>query len=1141
MPTKSPFNLIRAKITISTTTMTSSASPAMARRLPALLSSVLALCAAYPVLAQTAQTTLPSFTPASGPAPSIYLGQQGQAGAQVGAQVDYRLNAAVAEIQVETDRNNIPADGQSPVLVKFKLLDKNAQPLKGSAFITVEASGGRILQRGAHTDELGPVGLDQDRVTPGVQIKVEHGVGSFWLLAPVTAQDVTLRVSAGGVAAEGQIAFVPELRKALAVGLLEGVISRRTESGAANTSLASRFNDGFEQDIQRWSRQFNQGKANYGARAAFFVKSEVGGDTLLTSSYDSDKAARSRLLRDLSPNEFYPVYGDSALTGFDARSSERLYLRLDQQKNYALYGDFTTGGDELKLNGSGPALRKLGQYQRSATGLRVHYENAQAGANLFAIHDDLKQVIEEYRANGTSGPFAVRNNNAITNSEKVEIIVRDKNQSDRVLQVIPLTRFDDYSFEPFDGRLLFKQPIASLTPNGDPQSLRVTYEVEQGGDKFWVGGADAQLKLGSYVTVGGSVVDDQNPQSPYRLQSADAAIQLGPQTRLVAEVAHSTSTSYQSGGQVFSTPSGQAGELGAARSGNAGRLELAHQAERWQTTAFWQRADENFNNTASGLSAGRSEAGVKFSAQASDTVKVYAEAQRSADHPGSSGTDARRDAERVGIVVKVSERLRVDASLAHIKENGSPGTLGNALGLAGSNAPLGTGQNSSGGFFGAGSSDSVLSPITGTTINGLAANQSTQTGAAANHQLDASTVRLAAQYQVSDKWSVNGDVEHSISGDTQRRYGLGTQYQLSERSKAYARYENQTGLASAYSLNSAERSNSFVAGVDTTYLPGASVFSEYRLRDALSNDYANQRDLQLATGLRNTWNPAQGVALSTNAEYLHVISGAQQTGLALAGGVDYSVNPLWKASAKLELRRLFDNHAEAGDQSQQQWISTLSFARKLNRDWTLLTRNYALYTRNHDNASGAPVGNVLQDRAQLGFAWRPVDHNQVNALARYEFKTVKDHAQTEGDNYTAHILSTHVDYHPSRPWWTTGRIAAKATNDRTLPIGQQRYSAYLLGGRIVYDITENWDLSVLAAYTFSPQGSTRQSARGVEAGYLLKQNLWLSAGYNQTGFSDRDLSGADYTARGIYLRLRFKFDETVFSGNSPAVNRSLAR
>ena len=58
-------------------------------------------------------------------------------------------------------------------------------------------------------------------------------------------------------------------------------------------------------------------------------------------------------------------------------------------------------------------------------------------------------------------------------------------------------------------------------------------------------------------------------------------------------------------------------------------------------------------------------------------------------------------------------------------------------------------------------------------------------------------------------------------------------------------------------------------------------------------------------------------------------------------------------------------------------------------------------------------------------------------------------------------------------------------------------------------------------------------------GYLLTSNLWLSAGYNVFGFKDDDLAGADYTNRGAFVRLRFKFDEDVFGARDAKVNNSL--
>lgn len=51
----------------------------------------------------------------------------------------------------------------------------------------------------------------------------------------------------------------------------------------------------------------------------------------------------------------------------------------------------------------------------------------------------------------------------------------------------------------------------------------------------------------------------------------------------------------------------------------------------------------------------------------------------------------------------------------------------------------------------------------------------------------------------------------------------------------------------------------------------------------------------------------------------------------------------------------------------------------------------------------------------------------------------------------------------------------------------------------------------------------------LEVGYLAFKNMWLAVGYNVKGFSAPDLAGEAYTRRGLYARMRFKFDENVFN------------
>src|SRR5260363_193110 len=130
-----------------------------------------------------------------------------------------------------------------------------------------------------------------------------------------------------------------------------------------------------------------------------------------------------------------------------------------------------------------------------------------------------------------------------------------------------------------------------------------------------------------------------------------------------------------------------------------------------------------------------------------------------------------------------------------------------------------------------------------------------------------------------------------------------------------------------------------------------------------------------------------------------------------------------------------------------------------------------------------------------------------------------------------------MDYHPSRPWWMTLRLAGKRQTDLLRTGKQDSYYAWLTGGRIVYDITENWGVGMEGMYQ-RDKNRKGQRARGVEVGRLLGQYLWISAGYNWAGFHS-DRNEADYTARGPYLRLRFKFVEHLFSGRNAQINRTL--
>ncbi|WP_051884257.1 hypothetical protein [Lysobacter antibioticus] len=1092
-----------------------------------------------------------------------------------------------ATIRVAVDRDSLPADGQTPAKLDIQVLDRDGRPLPGETVLTLESSAGRLQLPGASSDQFGLAPRDLDAAMPGFQLMAKDGAAQVWLLAPIEPQRVQVQVSAGAAVAKGEIGFVPALREMIAVGLVEGIVSFDRKNPLSLSQ--ARPEDGFEDEIRNWSRRSGDGKRSAALRTAFFLKGKVRGDALLTMAYDSDKPDRDRLFRDLDPERWYPVYGDASIVGFEARSNSRLYLRLDKDRNYLLYGDIVTGDGFSQRNGQGSvapvATRELGQYHRAMTGLRAHAEGARGALDVFAAYDNLRQVIEEFPGRGLSGPYTVSNSaGAVLGSERVEMIVRDRHAPSRIVEVKPMQRFVDYNFEPFSGRILFAQSVPSVDAALNPVSVRISYEVDQGGERYWVYGANGQYRVNERFELGGSYVKDENPLSPYELASANASVHFGERTWLSGEVARSRSAYNTLPGLLYTALPGAGvggGPIDPLRSdqveGDAWRLAFGHRGEHSDIGAYYGESDAGFNNPASSFIGGRKQGGLDAQLRLDETWGLYAQGT----HVEDTVSDARRDQLQAGVRYTPNEAFTLEVGANRVDERAGRYGYGNGLSVpAPITAPFGVGVVSpgfGGGFYGG--SPNAINPGTGQTLYNTGYGWSGQYGSWVGNGLagvpvEYTALRVAAQWRVDERFDLSAEAEQDLDHSEHRRAALGAGLRVHDKTRLYGRYEWNTGLASVATAEGAVdaagrrhaspyESNAFVYGLDTEYMDGGTVFSEYRMYDAYG-----ARQLQWANGLRNRWRVTPALSLQTGLEKLQVLDGRGQQATAASLAAEWRPDELWLISGRLEWRRsdnvgdnVLPNDPVTGlpttvpwlSQGYDTWLSTFTLARKLNRDWTGLLRNYHLRNRYDGDAQDS-----YEDRFQLGFAYRDTDCNRLNVLGKYEFWTRRDSSlansglgsggfPVDGDDrfvlgnegFDKHVLSVHADWHPSRPWWLSGRLAGKRQRDY-FDGRSDRYTAYLASGRLTYDVSERWDVSALAAQMWSP-GGARQYAFGAELGYLVKDNLWLSAGYNLRGFRDDDLTQGEYTNQGAYLRLRFKFDETLFRGNDPATNPALPR
>lgn len=918
-------------------------------------------------------------------------------------------------IELVPAQRSVPADGNTAIAVRVRALGTDRKVLNGERRVTLEASLGRWLVE------------DLDPVEPGMQVTLQNGEGEFTLVASNQEGVGELRATSELLVSTVPVAFLPALRPLIANGVIEGRVDLR--SLAKNGGIVPvTSGDRFERELRDIAVTGDSGRLTAGVRGALFLRGKVAGKTLLTLAIDTEREADRRFFRDIQPEEFYPVYGDASIKEFGAQSFDRVFVRIDRDRTFAMYGDYVTPGVA-----TGAAIpRELGAYQRSLTGGITHVEGKQGQLDVFASRDRVTQVVEEIPGRGLSGPYQLGRTDGRLNTEKVEILTRDRNQPSRILKIVPLTRFTDYSLEPFTGRLLFFTPVPSVDENLNPVSIRVIYEVERAaGNEFWVYGAAGQLRVGDRAEVGGGIVRSDDSLQRTQLYSANASARLGEGTTVVAEVARTDGDSL--GGR-----------------GNAGRIILRHSGRTLSVEAWGFQSDSGFTNPSSTFQRGRRELGARGSAVLNDRTRLLFEAIRSEDRIGGSA----RDGGLLAVERQVGKYLRAELGFRYAREDAAP-----------------------------------ASPLTA--------------GATPN-ETQAARFRLTAQIPGQPRASVFGEVEQDIAETDQRRLAVGGEYVFFQRMRLYGRHEMLSSFAGPFALNDAQRSATTVIGLDAAYTKDGQFFSEYRGRDAFAG-----RETEAAIGLRNRWPLSRGVTAHTSFERVDVLRG---TGLgeatAVTGALELTKNPRWRATLRAEYR-----FAPTGDN----FLATLGYVRKLTRDLTLLGRGLL-------NTYG-DGGRRL--RNQVGLAWRETDRNRWNALARYEQRDERDGRLATDNRSHSHIVSAHLNWQPTAHVWLSSRYAGRWAVDSSLGL-RSSTNAQLGSTRLLWDFARRWDAAAIGSVLWTDGFDNRQYGAGVEVGRILVTNLRVAAGYNVFGFRDPQITGADYTDRGPYVRFGFKFDEDLF-------------
>lgn len=895
------------------------------------------------------------------------------------------------------------ADGQTQFTIELLAVDKQGLAVTGRTPLTVYASQGVWRSH------------DLDPVRDGLQVMLENGQATLKLLPALEPGWIELEARVGELISQQKLQMIAEPRPLMVVGLVEADIEWKSASDGGEDLR-------FDRQISQMTTQLND-TTDAGIRAAVYARGDLAKNLHLTMSYDSEKD-REMLNRDIRPDQEYAVWGDSAIKGFDARSSSALFLRLDRGASWLQYGDFNSRSDDKNTH--------LGRYRRSLTGLQTHLNAGNLQIHGFASRGRSAQQTEEIRGQGTSGPYGLAHL-PLENSEQLEVIVRDRDNPDEVISERRLNRYVDYTLDPDSGEIMLREPLPSVSgAELHPTYLRADYETEAATDDYLVSGASADLILADGVTASARVVNDDNPEEGFKLGSLQLAWEtkqsLNQLTSVVAELA-TTQTS----------------TLG---NGLAQRLQVNHRGAGVKLRLVASNSDNSFDNRSSTVRTGRSNLSADLNLELNDKNSLVVDA------------------------------VWQDDSLNQNQNWGGLLSLSHTFG------------------------ENIQADI-GTRYSDGDAHVKAQ-----------QTVRLAMSMPVPRfaKATVNASAEMELSNSKERLFAVGGNYRINADTRAYLRHELASTLDNRFDLSGTQEKNSTVAGLETKVWEGASLFSEYRARDAFSG-----RETEAAMGLRNRWSLENGVRVHATMERIEALSDAATgTTTALTLATDYSANPLWKVSGRLEYR-------DSG--SAEQWLNTLGFARKLNIDWSFLGRS--LLRRQSQTAGGTTHND--EARIQLGFAWRQTHNDRWHMLSRYELRYSNTHGDGSEQVDQRHLVQTHLNWQPNGHWATSAYFGSRWTEQENDTF-QFDAGLHMLGGRVRYQIGERWDVGTMAALACDYDQRQRHHSAGFEMGYIPAANLTVALGYNVVGFEVDDLDSGHPTRDGMYFTLRWKFDEHSFGG-----------
>jgi outer membrane protein OmpA-like peptidoglycan-associated protein len=863
-------------------------------------------------------------------------------------------------------------------------------------------------------------------------------------------------------------------------------------------------------------------------RAAFYVKGKIKGEYLLTASADTqeqpiedmftnfNRKDPRYLLRRIDPNAYYPVYGDDSTMVEDAPTRGKFYVKLARGDSHVMWGNFQT-----RITGTDLVNYNRGLYGAHAefnSDNATKYGERKTQVQGFVADPGTLGALEEFRGTGGS-LFYLRNQDLVIGSERLRIEVRDRD-SGIVLKTTYLTASQDYEINYIQGRVILREPLSSTVDgatlvmvngslSGNPAYLVANYEYAPtiSSIENWTTGGRASQWLTDNIRVGATAYQQNGSGLKQKLVGADTTLRYAPGTYAKLEMGRSEGA----GSGTQSSPNG-----------GFNFAPIAQTFEPDITAYAW-----------------RAETGLDFAEMIAGTQgRVAAYFLRRENGYSAPGQFTNEGVTQTGLtgLVPLNDRLDLNAK-ADIKEGQTTGTL--KAGELGADYKLTKTVTLSGaGRFderetnrAAGLSEILAETGGRTDLAGKVLYQprgsdgepadweiygiGQATVQKSGNRRDNNRGGAGGRYQLNERLALNGE---ATAGDGGWGGKAGAEYRSSDRTTYYTNYVLDTDRTDNGYRG---RQSNFAMGGRSRYTDSMSVFAEQRRQSFDGGPSGLIHSFGLDLAATDRWNLGGRFERGTISD--------PNTGDFLRNAFSLSpgyVNDKTKYAGNFEWRN------EYGDQigERNSWLVRNNLSYQTNPDWRLLSGfNFALSESDRGSNLTADFTEV-----KLGYAYRPVDNDRLNALFKYTYLEEQGSpAQVRADGTTSlsgyaqrsHVLSADAIYDLTERLALGGKFGYRVgmIRDNNLPSPEWFASqAWLAVGRLDYSVIYAWDIMGELRYLDAQEAEDAKFGALVGIYRHIDENIKMGVGYNFTDFSD-DLTDLSYQSRGVFFNAVAKF------------------